>query len=30
MTERQTPPENYDSKIAKHKANVIHNVEPNP
>ena len=29
MIERQTPRENYDSKIAKNMANVIHNGEPN-
>ena len=30
MIERQTPRENFDSKIAKHMAKVIHNWEPNP
>ena len=30
MIERQTPPENYNSNIAKHLANVIHKRQPNP
>ena len=30
MTERQTPRENYDSKIVKQMVDVIHNGEPNP
>ena len=30
VIERQTPRENYDSNIAKHMANLIHNGEPNP